>query len=335
MRYITLFAILFALATCMNDEMLFNHFKNKFNKKYSAEEEAMRFKIFQQNLRHIEEHNSGESSYKLGITQFADLTNAEYQQLYLRPMKVNHEVPIIRHKELPKDDPTDLDWRKKGAVTPIKDQGGCGSCWAFSTTGMIEGCTVVDNTTEGGHELISLSEQQIVDCDKENGQEGCTGGYPHYAMDWVTSINGLCTEKAYPYTGEDDTCKTTKDPKFCTAASTLDNHYEVTVGDEGDLETKLIKYGPISVAIDASSWDFELYTSGIYFEDGCSTTDLDHAVLVVGYHNEATVNKRYWIVKNSWGTSWGIQGYIWMSKDRDNNCGIASDAWWGTGCHNV
>ncbi|KAJ5076057.1 cathepsin l [Anaeramoeba ignava] len=316
MKFILLFAILFFFASCANDRMLFNNFKTKFNKKYSVEEEAMRFKIFQTNLKTIQEHNAGDYSYKMGINQFTDLTNKEYQQKYLSP--IQYEVEPMPEENI-KNIGGGFNWVDHGAVTPVKDQGKCGSCWAFSTTGMIEGCTVAY-----GGSLISLSEQEIVDCD--SGSYGCNGGWPYQAMQWVTEVGGLCSEQDYPYVGVDQSCQNSS----CQPVSTLTDHRQFS--SEGQMEYQLQTNGPISVSIDASGDGFKQYSSGVYTGDDCTKTKLDHAVLVVGYNVDT--HPSYWIVKNSWGTSWGLNGYIWMEYGK-NTCGILIEAWWGIGCHNL
>ncbi|KAJ5076056.1 cathepsin l [Anaeramoeba ignava] len=298
--------------------MLFSHFKNKFNKKYNVEEEAMRFKIFQSNLKKIQEHNAGDHSYQMGINQFTDLTNKEYQQKYLSPIKMLVEPMPQENIQIFGGQ---FNWVDKGAVTPIKDQGDCGSCWCFSTTGMIEGCTVAY-----GGSLISLSEQEIVDCD-DGEKYGCGGGWPYQAMQWVTEVGGLCSEQDYPYVGVNQKCQNSS----CQPVSTLDSHTQFT--SETDMLNKLETVGPISIAIDAAGNGFEYYTSGVYTgDDGCSQTLLNHAILIVGYNTD---NKPpYWIVKNSFGTWWGQQGYIWMEYGK-NICGLATQAWYGSGCHNL
>ncbi|KAB1210229.1 Cysteine proteinase RD21a [Morella rubra] len=184
--------------------------------------------------------------------------------------------------------PSSLDWRNKGIVTGVKDQGSCGSCWAFSSTGAIEGI----NALVTG-DLISLSEQELVDCDTTN--EGCEGGYMDYAFEWVINNGGIDTESDYPYTGVDGTCNTTKEE---TKAVTIDGYEDVEESESALLCATVQQ--PISVGIDGSAIDFQLYTSGIYDGD-CSDDpdDIDHAVLIMGYGSED--GEDYWIVKNSWG----------------------------------
>ncbi|KAJ5076046.1 cysteine protease rdl2-related [Anaeramoeba ignava] len=316
MKFIVIFAILVLVASCANDRMLFNHFKNKFNKKYSVEEEAMRFKIFQANLKTIREHNAGDSTFKMGINQFTDLTLKEYAQKYLSPVKIQGSGRKTNEKVTVGGS---FNWVDHGAVTPVKDQGQCGSCWTFSTTGMIEGCTVAD-----GGKLISLSEQEIVDCD--DGGYGCNGGWPYQAMAWVTSNGGLCSEQAYPYKAYDQNCQKSS----CQSVSTLNAHAQYS--SETEMMNKIQTYGPISIAVDAENSAFMYYTSGVVTASECPDDGLDHAILITGYNTDA--NPPYWIVKNSWAASWGQQGYIWLEYGK-NTCGLADQAWYGTGCHNL
>jgi len=206
---------------------------------------------------------------------------------------------------------------KLRGCTGVKDQGQCGSCWAFSTTGAIEGAYEIATGA-----LNSVSEEQLVDCIPTSYTcYGCGGGWPDKAMDWVHDNGGIASESAYPYTaggGVSGTCHSS------TSVSHISNYTWVNYGDESSLQTQSY-IGPVSVCIDASSWTFQMYTSGVYNQPGCSTTNLDHAVLVVGYDTTSS-GQAYWIVKNSWGTGWGQAGYIWMSRNKNNQCGIASHA---------
>ncbi|KAJ5076058.1 cysteine proteinase [Anaeramoeba ignava] len=318
MKTIVFFAILILVASCANERILFQHFKTKFNKQYSVEEEAKRFKNFQTNLKKIQEHNAGDHTYKMGINQFADLTETEWRKIYLKPIQNMEKGEKLQNSKLPKDTPTSWNWVDHGAVTAVKDQGQCGSCWAFSVTGTIEGCVVAQ---EKGGELISLSEQEIVDCD--DGSGGCNGGSQSQAMEWVIKNGGLCSEQDYAYTGVDGTCHKDK----CNSVSTLTGDQQIS--DEKKFADTCYEYGPFAVGVDASG--FEFYSGGIYDGAGCGT-QLNHAVLLVGWNFDGETP--YWIVKNSWGTSWGMNGYIWM-KEGINICGISDYAFYGTGCHNV
>jgi len=296
--------------------------KTKFGKSYDESENLVRRGIWEKNLKKVEHHNIraslGEHSYTLGMNQFADMTNKEFVESrnglvmpetapaatsnYMAPL--NFEVP------------TSVDWRTKGYVTPVKDQGQCGSCWAFSATGSLEG-----QTFRKTNKLISLSEQNLVDCSQAEGNEGCNGGWMYWAFQYVVDAKGIESEMAYPYTAEDDTC--VYSVKKAVAHDT--GFVSIPGGSEPDLISAIATVGPISVAIDASNESFQLYQSGVYNEPACSSTELDHGVLAVGYGTDPTGGD-YYIVKNSWAASWGMQGYIWMSRNADNQCGIATNA---------
>jgi len=209
--------------------------------------------------------------------------------------------------------PAEVDWRNEGWVTPVKNQGQCGSCWSFSATGALEG----QNFNKTGV-LVSLSEQNLIDCSTAN--YGCNGGDIDYAFQYVEGNGGIDTETAYPYTGQQGSCHY----NAANSAAGCSGWVDLPSGDEDALQQAVATVGPISVAIDASSIMFQLYHSGIYQNPFCSSTNLDHAVLVVGY---GTSNGQpYWLVKNSWGTSWGQQGYFMMARNDGNMCGIATSS---------
>jgi len=208
-----------------------------------------------------------------------------------------------------------VDWRTKGAVTDVKDQGQCGSCWSFSATGSIEGAWQI-----AGHPLVSLSEQNLMDCSVAQGNEGCSGGLMDSAFDYVIANHGLDTEESYPYTAKNGVCKYSA----ANSAVNVTAYKDVPTKNETVLASFVSNYGPVSVGIDAAHSSFQLYQSGVYSDKACSQTQLDHGVLVVGYGHDDATNSDYWIVKNSWGTVWGQQGYMWMAKDTNNMCGIAT-----------
>ncbi|KAG6545013.1 hypothetical protein Mapa_013705 [Marchantia paleacea] len=299
---------------------LFESWMHQQSKIYSDEaEKSARFNIFKANLRRIEEHNSKPSSYKLGLTKFADLSQEEFKAKYLktrfRRNDRSSQAPTFSYANV-EAVPKAVDWRKKGAVTAIKDQGECGSCWAFSTIGGVEGI----NQIRTGN-LVSLSEQELVSCDVTANTQGCEGGYMDYGYEFIAQNGGVDSERDYPYTAEDDSCNSHKEKKV---AATITSYEDVPANSEKDLQ-KAVANQPVSVAIDAGDGDFQLYTSGIY--DGTCGTELDHGVVAVGYGTSGGTD--FWIVKNSWGESWGEEGYIRMQRNVDapeGLCGIAMEA---------
>lgn len=281
-------------------------------------EKEDRFGIFKDNLRYIDDHNSQNLSFKLGLTKFADLTNEEYRSRYLGTRRKSNSVSVgsksNRYAYKEGDSlPESVDWREKGAVVAVKDQGSCGSCWAFSTIAAVEG---VNQIVTG--DLISLSEQELVDCDTSYN-EGCNGGLMDYAFEFIIKNGGIDTDDDYPYKARDGTCDTyRKNAKVVT----IDDYEDVPINDEKSLQ-KAVANQPISVAIEGGGRDFQLYASGVF--NGKCGTALDHGVAVVGYGTEKGLD--YWIVRNSWGAGWGEEGYIRMERNTKYTglCGIAME----------
>ncbi|XP_059156414.1 procathepsin L-like [Physella acuta] len=295
-------------------------FKSKHNKTYSGAEDVVRRQIWLSNLATIEAHNElyakGLSSFYLGENKYADMTSEEFVRT-MNGLRVNRPLTPGNYESgaLRAVLPDSVDWRKEGYVTDIKDQGQCGSCWAFSTTGSLEG-----QHFKATKSLVSLSESNLVDCSQKQGNQGCNGGLMDQAFQYVIDNKGIDTEQSYPYKPEDRKCRFKKE----TIGATDKSYKDVTSGSEDALQEAVATIGPISVAIDASHNSFQLYAGGVYDEKQCSSTQLDHGVLAVGYGSEN--NKDYWIVKNSWGKSWGQEGYILMSRNKKNQCGIATMA---------
>merc|ERR1719232_2226007 len=302
--------------------------KTFHGKNYSGHtEEKFRFKIFMENKARIARHNqrahSGEKSYFLKMNHYGDLLHHEFTgamngydyaaKKLLRAQPDNARVTWIAPENV--DLPAQVDWRTKGAVTPVKDQGQCGSCWAFSTTGALEG----QHFRKTGR-LVSLSEQNLVDCSKSFGNNGCNGGLMDNAFRYIKANGGIDTEGSYPYDGEEEQCHFSRSDIGATDKGFVD----VAQGDEDALKAAIATVGPVSVAIDAGHPTFQFYHQGIYNEPDCSPMNLDHGVLAVGYGT--TEEGDYWLVKNSWNTTWGDEGYIKMSRNKDNQCGIASCA---------
>ncbi|XP_046667870.1 procathepsin L-like [Homalodisca vitripennis] len=296
-------------------------FKVQHNKNFvSNDEEEMRKGIFLSNLRFVREHNAkykrGEETYEVEINIFADMTPDEIlsRKGYRRPEgepRGGEPFQETTGVELP----SNVDWRKKGAVTQVKDQGFCGSCWAFSATGSLEGLHFLKTK-----KLVSLSEQNLIDCSRKEGNFGCEGGWPEKAFSYVKINKGIDTAVSYPYAGQDDDCQ--YNPK--TVGATDVGYVSLPKGNETSLQTAVATVGPVSVCIDASLKSFSLYKRGVYRAKGCSKVDLDHAVLVVGYGN-VKKGGDYWLIKNSWGTDWGMKGYMMMARNH-NMCGIATEA---------
>jgi cathepsin L len=250
------------------------------------------------------------------MNRFGDLTAEEFKVLY-NGMRINASQ-IVQSGNVHTHDnrfelPDSVDWRTKGVVTAVKNQGQCGSCWAFSTTGSVEGMSAIKTG-----KLVSLSEQNLVDCSGSFGNYGCNGGLMDSAFKYIIANKGIDTEASYPYTARDGNCKFNR----ANVGATISSYADVQSRSESALQNAIANLGPISVAIDAGHSSFQLYKSGVYYEPKCSPTQLDHGVLAVGYGTDS--GKDYYIVKNSWGTDWGMQGYILMSRNKNNNCGIAT-----------
>ncbi|KAL3695757.1 hypothetical protein R1sor_009833 [Riccia sorocarpa] len=306
-------------------ESRFELFKRKFGKVYSGpEEHGRRFGIFKDNLLRALEHQALDPGAKHGITKFSDLTEEEFEAQYLGMKKPSSHKFGVQGPPLPTDNlPEAFDWRDAGAVTEVKDQGGCGSCWAFSTTGAVEGAHFLSTG-----KLVSLSEQQLVDCDHVcdpvdpmSCDAGCNGGLMTNAYEYIKEAGGLMKEADYGYTGQDGTCKFNSNK----LVAKVKNFTEVPV-DEAQMGAYLVNYGPLAVGINAAF--MQTYIGGVSCPIICSKRNIDHGVLIVGYgvHGFTPVRlsyKPYWIIKNSWGANWGEHGYYKLCRGY-GECGISS-----------
>jgi len=310
------------------DDALWKIFKTSFEKEYeSSALESLRKNIFLDNKKIIDEHNeryeAGEVSFEMGINQFSDLTLKEFSDTnngYRMPEDGKSSSPLWT--EPAEDDlPDAVDWRDHNMVTPVKNQGQCGSCWAFSSTGALEGQHSIQ-----ARQLVSLSESNLVDCSSAYGPQGCNGGWQDDAYRYIVANGGIDTEASYPYVPKQQACRF----NAANIGANATGSYRLPTGDEAALKKAVAIRGPIAVAIDATSSLFMNYKSGVFYNPSCSSTQLDHAVLVVGYGTDTSRNLDYWIVKNSWATWWGDKGYIKMARGYNNMCGIATHALYPT-----
>ena len=302
--------LLFAVAvTCvLTPAQQFNNFVVKHKKQYaSAEERASRFEIFKENLKRIEEYNAEKDGATYGITKFADLTAEEFVKKYLNaPSTTSHFKATETAARVGGAVPASFDWREHGAVTPVKDQGQCGSCWAFSAAQNAEGVWAVN-----GNDLVKLSPQQLVDCATEKagyGSQGCDGGFPERAVQYVADIGGIELESDYPYQGIQQTCKFNKN----RVAAKVSGVTAIQPTDDA-LAEYMYANGPAMVEVYATQ-KWQLYTGGILKNQFCKL--VNHAVLGVAWGEEN--GQKYWTIKNTWGTSWGEHGYIRVA--RGDNC---------------
>ncbi|XP_034104191.1 procathepsin L-like [Drosophila albomicans] len=298
----------------------FELFKVEHKKSYDNEyEEQLRLQIFKDNKNLIDRHNkryaAGEKTYKMGVNKFTDLTSKEFKRLMLTSLNTNHSQEGFDYIYNPsaKDSlPRSIDWRTSGAVNPIKDQGRCGSCWAFSAIGSLESHYFIQKGKS-----VSLSEQNLVDCSRgyPYNNNGCSGGLPISALNYVKDNGGIDTESSYPYEGRNDYCHFKRNNIGAEVSAVV----KVESGNEEALASAVANKGPISVGVDASL--FHLYEGGVFNEPLC-TQQLNHGVVVIGYGTDPDEGD-YWLVRNSWGENWGEKGYIRMARNRNNQCGIA------------
>uniref|UniRef100_A0A7S3G7G8 Uncharacterized protein n=1 Tax=Palpitomonas bilix TaxID=652834 RepID=A0A7S3G7G8_9EUKA len=288
---------------------LFKSYVRQFAKRYDVTEFIDRYNVFKANLDKIETFMARKDrDVDLAVNEFADLTQDEFKKAYL-----GFQLKSIPTKGAPKvnsnpSNDIDIDWRKKGAVTPVKNQGQCGSCWSFSTTGSIEGAYAIKTG-----DLVSFSEQQLVDCSGSYGNNGCNGGLMDNAFQYVEKY-GLEKESDYPYTAQDGSCQ--YDASKVVAGSKVSSYTDAAQNAQSVMD--LLQKGPVSVAIEADQFAFQFYSSGVL--TGACGTNLDHGVLVVGAGSDN--GQDFWILKNSWSASWGEAGYIRIARGDSDECGV-------------
>jgi len=296
----------------------FEGFKSKYNKVYTGAEDELRYKTYVEAINYINQHNAeydqGLHSYWLGVHKYTDMTVEERNQRngYIPHPRDSNTRVHVPHFESMADA---IDWREKGAVTHIKDQGSCGSCWAFGAVGALEGQTFIKKG-----DLPDLSEQQLVSCDNSNS--GCNGGMSYMAYRYVHKNKGIDTQESYPYTARDDACDTEKATDDKDIGATCNGDVAVE-GAEAGLTEALSNVGPIQVSINASPSSLHHYSGGVYDDTAC-TAHHNHAVLVAGFGKMD--GKKMYIIKNSWGTDWGVKGYAYFIRDNGmpyGQCGLA------------
>jgi hypothetical protein len=302
----------FNLVPSDSNEVSFNKFNDFFKKTHKNDEEkSLRFFNFVESLKKIEQDNInkplGPDAY-FGLTQFSDMTNAEFRHK-MNGLKLDHPINKTKKQPLKLTAPSGaIDWVAAGKTTGVKNQGQCGSCWTFSATETVESANLMAGNQAGA---AHGSEQEILDCCHVGGSSGCSGGDPRGAIKWVSQVGGLELNSCYPYEARNDACRSSRCPK----AYTVRGVYPIA-SNENSIYTALHQYGPLSIGVDAASW--QNYRGGVV-RSGCGT-QMDHAVQLVGYQ---PASGGYWVVRNSWGAQWGQGGYIYLGFGGDV-CGIAT-----------
>ena len=319
-----LVVLLFAFAACEAelDTIVFQQFQKfikKYHKKYeSVNEYLARYEVFKKNF--VTTFTEETKSYKTGITKFSDLTKQEFAKIYLN---LNYDAMAMANFEptyakQTNAAPTTLDWRTQNRVAAVKDQGSCGSCWAFATVANLEGLYAAKKGV-----IKTFSEQMLVDCDTSDS--GCNGGLMEYSFAWLKKNGGINYDSDYPYKGVKSTCKSDKS-KYAdfkvTGYTKLGSSYSTwSPVDEDEVKEFLYETGPLAIALNADP--LQTYSSGVLdlTSSRCPTSGINHAVTLVGYGYDSSSKLDYWLVKNSWGKSWGEQGYFRIRRG-NGTCGV-------------
>ncbi|XP_028130753.1 uncharacterized protein LOC114326559 [Diabrotica virgifera virgifera] len=310
-------------------EQEWSSFTTRFNKVYASQDEArFRREVFIENRAKIMRFNmdyaEGRRNFVFKINEFADMLLHEFNNNFngFNRSRREPDVPLKPASTfVPSANvvfPDSVDWRMVGAVSPVKSQGKCAGCWAFAAAGALEG-----HTFRKTGKLVEVSAQNLIDCTQPYGNNGCAGGLMDPAFEYVRDNNGVDSDQSYPYEGVNGQCRFRREDVVATCTGFVD----IGENDEKGLEIALATLGPVTAAIDAGKETFQFYSEGIYDDPACGNTpeQMNHAVLIVGYGQEAD-GRKYWLVKNSYGPNWGIGGYVKMAKENNNQCGIAIQA---------
>jgi len=312
-----------ALSSALDKE--WKQYKQVHGKAYSGMEDQRRRIIWEQNVKKVAAHNRlydmGLESYTLAVNKFADQSYEEFIKTHAsyRPPTVRETRPLYVASS-DADLPEELDWRDQNVVTAVKDQEDCGGCWAFSAIASLESQVILVTGSQ-----VLLSEQNLLDCSTQHGNAGCDGGFVDGGYKYIQNNGGVDTEQSYPFIDATGVCSFNES----NIGAKISLYTGITEYSEDDLQDAVVNVGPIAVCIDATD-NFQLYSEGVFNDNTCKNKYdlLNHCVLAAGYGVDD--GSDYWLVKNSWGTSWGEEGYIRMARNKDNQCGIATDSWYPT-----